>query len=703
MSRSHMEKGAEPSSSNGGAGKGRRKVLFWHRSRPKPQRDFTVFRVLRIGFKMYPKTTFLIMFWFPVVLWLGCVSVPIAQAIDFDYKNLPPPPERVRTASYDYDEHLQGPGHIDWWAYTVYFFPAYFVSTLGLMAMILISFMPKAWPRGWIDFAGFALPTVLLPTGANQLARHFKPDLVTSKIWLAFLTVSVVAYGMLYALGHNALDRRRWEAQKREEQKRLLARLSVHNKASNGANGVSAWEQTPPSGTGSTLPRDSGAQTSTGTSKAANSRVLSSLPTKKRSAPLVEPMSSTSILWLFGATSVLASLFFFGQAASWFYFETSPHSFWVDIALVQGFRMLFVIWGKLGMMLVSDKIGTRHTPALEFFVDMQYWMFYRNMFTAHFSSPWTVPVFSVTHGLQRIIWTRVKFSQPYHRFLVRISSHAHGWMNKVLAPQHHLTSSASTILAEGDGLENAENGADATQAVLKELGEKQDGVDEHDVVKEYAEQMPPAKVLKTSVLDMPWVRRTGTSDLDMVDLEVRRLSGGGSDSKPPCKQQQPQKQQAQPPQPRLRDLAASRDSKMSGDGLAAPREWQYSEYVQAQFIYEANEEFAQIVTLVALLLALALVRHGPNAVCYPNFSYMLDYERCTLVVKEAVATFLAEIVAIAVGHYLVFRITGKSIWKEYVKFSGAKPRTFLLTVAMVFHILFDSSITTIHLRFHPKD
>ncbi|KAJ3147654.1 hypothetical protein HDU89_005272 [Geranomyces variabilis] len=567
------------------------------------------------------------------------------------------------TPDDQWNEQLQLPGQVSWPRFIFAYYPLYNASTAATLACLLAQYAPTRWPRNHLDLAIFVVPMIALPVLLNACAHapwcspsppaFGGPMLAVNKIWLSILTVLSVTYCMTYALGRNYLDRRKWARCEKQAMASLRKRLSLLNNASDNATAAAA----------------SGAL-------AANPVLLA------------EPLTTTEMFWMFSGTCQLASLYFFGQAASYAYFKTAPHSVWTDLGkagvrtgpkswrgpltfssvflplyvavLINGFRIAHIIAGKLMLMLIASKIKSPHTLyAGEFFADMLYWIMYRNMFSASHSSPWTIPIFSLMHGLQRVLWIRVKFSESYHRLVTLLPEYLAAWgmsrwTDVVLLPQHQPSGASSTATFVDPFADDTGGLSSAAVAASHDVEEQRSGT---------TTVSPPRAaggILRTAVV-------------------------AGFDSETPTKN------------PYLK-RASSAATSLANLSATTPTKYTYAAYLVAQSIYESHELLAQLLTISAFTLSILILPQTGNAPAYPTLTF--DPTRKKILLTETLATMCAEILAAAVGHAWVWSVTGKHVLKEFARFASARPRTMLLVFATAVHVLYDSSLMLIFLRFN---
>ncbi|KAJ3135824.1 hypothetical protein HDU90_003563 [Geranomyces variabilis] len=537
------------------------------------------------------------------------------------------------TPDDQWNEQLQLPGQVSWPRFIFAYYPLYNASTAATLACLLAQYAPTRWPRNHLDLAIFVVPMIALPVLLNACAHapwcspsppaFGGPMLAVNKIWLSILTVLSVTYCMTYALGRNHLDRRKWARSEKQAMASLRKRLSLLNDANDKATAAAA----------------SGAL-------AANAVLLA------------EPLTTTEMFWMFTGTCQLASLYFFGQAVSYAYFKTAPHSVWIDLVLINGFRIAHIIAGKLMLMLIASKIKSPHTLyAGEFYADMLYWIMYRNMFSASHSSPWTIPIFSLMHGLQRVLWIRVKFSESYHRLVTLLPEYLAAWgmsrwTDVVLLPQHQ-PSGASSSATFVDPFADDAGGLSSAAAASPDVEEQRSGTTT-------VSPRAAGAILRTAVV-------------------------AGFDSETPTKN------------PYLK-RASSAATSLANLSATTPTKYTYAAYLVAQSIYESHELLAQLLTISAFTLSILILPQTGNAPAYPTLTF--EPTRKKILLEETLATMCAEILAAAVGHAWVWSVTGKHVLKEFARFASARPRTVLLVFATAVHVLYDSSLMLIFLRFN---
>ncbi|KAJ3177411.1 hypothetical protein HDU87_004430 [Geranomyces variabilis] len=134
---------------------------------------------------------------------------------------------------------------------------------------------------------------------------------------------------------------------------------------------------------------------------------------------------------------------------------------------------------------------------------------------------------------------------------------------------------------------------------------------------------------------------------------------------------------------------------------ATPELFSYRDFLFAQSVYEGNQLLAQFLTMIAFILSLIVLPTINNAVHYPSLTYALDGtdNAHQLVLIESTATFAGEVLAAVLGHWLIWRRTGKIVLAEWARFAISRPRTIFCVFIAGFHVLLDSSIMLIQLRF----
>ncbi|KAJ3160111.1 hypothetical protein HDU86_000947 [Geranomyces michiganensis] len=491
---------------------------------PLPRRrDRLVFRFIAHAFRSHPILTTTCEVILVLAAWIALLCIPLSttpatgSGIDLNAPPIEKPPD-IPDAQWDELQHR--PAQLSWPRFIFAYYPLYNASTAATVATLLVQYAQAHWPRDWLDFAMFTVPMIVIPVLLNACAHssclpHAPPPvppppvMATNKIWLSILTVTAVAYGMLYVLARNYIDRRRWLRNEKLAMATLRKRLSILNNV-----------------------------------------------------------------------------------------------------LINGFRTVYIIFAKLLLMLIASKAKSPHTLyACEFYVDMLYWVMYRNMFSANHSSPWTIPLFSLTHGLQRVIWIRIKFSESYHRFLSELPANlAAGWRrwaDALLVPQHQPSNVSSTATFV-DPFDTEVTGAGY---------EGEEGPD--------VEEQGPARVASVGMILRSAVITTNNGPAEHSKIMKRtRLSSSTSTS----------------------NLSPS----------FSTSQYTYSSYLAAQSIYESHELLAQLLTILSFILSLLLLPTFPNSTpAYPTLTYLLDAQRRTTLLIETLATLAAEAVAALCGHYLL--------------------------------------------------
>ncbi|KAJ3160375.1 hypothetical protein HDU86_000709 [Geranomyces michiganensis] len=587
-------------------------------------RGRSVFCLIARAFRFHPILSTLLLYLLAIAAFLSFLCIPLTSTATTTLSNSPDAATSRLPDTRDdqWNEMLQIPGQVSWPRFILAYYPLYNASTAATLTCLLAQYAPTRWPRNHLDLALVVVPMIALPVLLNACAHEpwclpqwfGGPMLAVNKIWLSILTVLSVAYCMTYALGRNYLDRRRWARREKQTMVSLRKRLSLLNDGRKADSPMPASSSVTPA------------------------------------ALQAEPLTTTEMFWMFLGTCLLASLYFFGQALSYVYFQTAPHSVWADLVLINGFRIGHIIAGKLMLMLIASKIKSPHTLyAGEFFADMLYWIMYRNMFSAGHASPWTIPLFTLMHGLQRVIWIRVKFSESYHRLVTLLPEYLAAWgmsrfTDVLLLPQHQPSGASSTAtfvdpFADDDA---------ATQDVEEQRG--------------------------------------GTSTAPRAaGVILRTAIGTNADHEKLTKN------------PSYLKRASSAAASLSNLGPAPPK-YTYAAYLVAQSIYESHELLAQLLTITAFALSILILPASGNSPAYPTLTF--EPTRKKILLTETLATLGAEILAAAVGHAWVWSVTGKHVLKEFARFASARPRTVLLVFATAVHVLYDSSLMLIFLRFN---
>ncbi|KAJ3153232.1 hypothetical protein HDU89_000861 [Geranomyces variabilis] len=462
----------------------------------------------------------------------------------------------------------------------------------------------------------------------------------------------------------NLWDTRQWNRRDRAEKNELRARLSMmYNPAGNNEC---------PAGNGDE-PRPAPAK-KTWFSRLANLPKYH-IPDPKQKPLGLKPTDPHRLWWLLLATSLLSGLYFAGQSFRYVYFATAPHAFWTDLFAVQSFRIVFSLYGKIGMMLVNEKVGSSHTLfGLHFYCEMQYYLFVRNIFSAQHSSPFYIPGISLMHALQRLLWIRIKFSERFHKWMIGVTTHINSRMNRIiLGPQHQHASPTSTASSSKNDTSDPDFDSNASDAAPRADDEE-------------AGRGPSKRASFTPQM----IRTAVESPMPRTTIPAAVLDPTASESLGDLKP---------PPGP----LTLSRIQAASAASAApsTPELFSYRDFLFAQSVYEGNQLLAQFLTMSAFILSLIILPTINNAVHYPSLTYQLDGTENAhrLVIVESTATFIGEVLAAALGHWLVWRKTGKVVLTEYARFAASRPRTIFCIFIAAFHILLDSSIMLIQLRY----
>ncbi|KAJ3179198.1 hypothetical protein HDU87_003157 [Geranomyces variabilis] len=307
---------------------------------------------------------------------------------------------------------------------------------------------------------------------------------------------------------------------------------------------------------------------------------------------------------------------------------------------------------------------------------MLYWIMYRNMFSASHSSPWTIPIFSLMHGLQRVIWIRVKFSESYHRLVTLLPEYLAAWgmsrlTDVVLLPQHQPSGASSSSTATFvDPF--ADDDADVEEQRGGGGGRGGGGTNSTAPNSTAPPRAAAGVILRTAIV---------TNDADHKKP---------TKNPPSLKRAFSSSAAAAAPSLSITNL---------GPAVPAPPKYTYPAYLVAQSIYESHELLAQLLTISSFTLSILILPQSGNAPAYPTLT-SFDPTHKTILLAETLATLGAEILAAAVGHAWVWRVTGKHVLKEFARFASARPRTVVLVFATAVHVLYDSSLMLIFLRFN---
>ncbi|KAJ3039222.1 hypothetical protein HDV00_012461 [Rhizophlyctis rosea] len=117
---------------------------------------------------------------------------------------------------------------------------------------------------------------------------------------------------------------------------------------------------------------------------------------------------------------------------------------------------------------------------------------------------------------------------------------------------------------------------------------------------------------------------------------------------------------------------------------------EYKLYILSQCRFVGLGTTAQFITMIAFLAWMPTIRRGYNNPMYITLTpRYLPEERYTHVMYDSMASFVAEIVAILVSNYFIGRMTGRSIWREYVRFMTRHPRVLVCVCVTSVHCLMD--------------
>ncbi|TPX69809.1 hypothetical protein SpCBS45565_g02179 [Spizellomyces sp. 'palustris'] len=498
--------------------------------------------------------------------------------------------------------------------------------------------------------------------------------LVSSKLWVVFNTLVCTGYGMHYAVLRNMWERKHWEAKMRLIAKTAdISASHVNSKhirsVSDGVGDEEAGEcakevfphhlESPQTGSGHDMAMQ----------KLEN-----------------EPLPTVQILWLLVSISFGASTYFIGQVWSWAYFKTTPHPLWLDLVLIYTLRLFIVGVTTIGTILLHAKLGPRHTIyAYTFFCDMIYWMLYRNVFTAAFSSTWTIILFGAINFVQRVAWVTFKTSRFYHDCMIWLSDwNTTGVLKVFFAAQHGVSDSASIMTRTASGSMSS-LGLELLDGELAEFNNHTDENKANSAAREISEPNMDQEVgTVNSETNFSTLERAATTSNSNKRTHLRSTVAIKSiTSINQVNDNTPNSRYSLPP---------------LGEATEA---WSYANYTKAQILFQAFNAAAQLITMVCFVVSISAIRHGPNAGAYPSLTILLDDSRYRRVMFETLSTFVSELLGSLVGFWLVHRMTGREVWQEWVKFVSRNPRTFVLTMMLAIHVLMDSAVMLVNLEFDP--
>ncbi|KAJ3165287.1 hypothetical protein HDU88_004372 [Geranomyces variabilis] len=520
--------------------------------------------------------------------WLGFICIPLSRFVtSTEDLHLPKPTD---TPDSQWDELLHRPGQMDWDLFIYVYLLFYQLSTVALIAAVIVQFSPHAWPRGFWDFFGFATPAVVVPVGLDIWAKQSWSNAAGNKIWISFLTVLAVTWNMGWVVLRNLWDSRQWNRRDKAEKDELRARLSMMYYPV-GNSGCPAGNGDEP------IPAPA---KETWFSRLANLR-KSHVSDPKQKPLGLKPTDPHRLWWLFLATGLLSGLYFAGQSFRYVYFATAPHSFLTDLFAVQSFRIVFSLYGKIGMMLVNEKVGI------------------------------------------------------------------------ILGPQHQHASPTSTASSSKNNASDPDFDSNASDAPPR--------ADDEEAGCEPARRASFTPQVIRTAMESPIARTI---------IPAAVLDPTASESIGDLK-----------PSPGPLSLSRIQAASAASAAPSTPELFSYRDFLFAQSVYEGNQLLAQFLTMSAFILSLIILPTINNAVHYPSLTYQLDGadNAHRLVILESTATFIGEVLASALGHWLVWRKTGKVVLIEYARWAASRPRTIFCIFIAAFHILLDSSIMLIQLRY----